>query len=811
MKKFLSIISAGLLLVSAGSCVKDDLATFDPSKATAPVLGSYDVSEKAITATYTPGTFKMGFNEKMAPYHSLVIVSSDGKPVNKVLPSTANDGNAKITVTALSKALVNLGCSFGQNVDVELAIRASMQDPARDNGRNGYVDSKGRILVKGFTIVEAAGNPFEGFDQTSTWSVTGSIASANINWDKDIAMVSDGTWHVAKSVVLTSADQFKFRKDGGWDNNIGATGDVEPFVVTLDTELEGVDKGKNLSVSADGAYDLWVNPDAKLYKVTEAYNPYPDFNQESSWGLTGALTEYGIEWNGDIAASTNGSDAYLVQGVNLKKDNLFKFRKDQDWAVNRGAAGDADPTVVALDAAIPSVQDGKNMAVAEDGVYDIILDNAAGTITVVATMGGPASKKIGSEDPEEPDKPAVWSLIGTIGGSNWDTDTDLTNIDGDIWIVRNVVLTDSDEFKIRADHKWEESYGGPEENATSTIDPANAYGVYKPTLGTVFEAKDKNIAVGAAGKYDVTFDYAAKTILVEEHVAAYSLIGEINGDSWTKDVVMSRNGDVWTSPVVNITGGFKIRFDYSWDAANTYGAPEGFTPVIGEAFTAVQPGGNISVPEGDYKVTFNAQDLSVTITAVAFPEQLHMIGEEFGSWDWTSSGVVDLVPVNGGEGQFWTVRYFSAGKGFKFCAKKDWQGDFWGLKTNEGFTEVSGNCTVAADGFYMVHIDLKREIVHVEPARIYGMGDCFGGWDAEKETALFQADGKTLKATLSGSGELRMFAASSIANTDWWTREFIILDGKIAYRGTGGDQERVPCTAGQVVTLDFNAGTGTIQ
>lgn len=178
---------------------------------------------------------------------------------------------------------------------------------------------------------------------------------------------------------------------------------------------------------------------------------------------------------------------------------------------------------------------------------------------------------------------------------------------------------------------------------------------------------------------------------------------------------------------------------------------------------------------------------------------------------WTSSGVVDLVPVNGGEGQFWTVRYFSAGKGFKFCAKKDWQGDFWGLKTNEGFTEVSGNCTVAADGFYMVHIDLKREIVHVEPARIYGMGDCFGGWDAEKETALFQADGKTLKATLSGSGELRMFAASSIANTDWWTREFIILDRKIAYRGTGGDQERVPCTAGQVVTLDFNAGTGTIQ
>ena len=36
-----------------------------------------------------------------------------------------------------------------------------------------------------------------------------------------------------------------------------------------------------------------------------------------------------------------------------------------------------------------------------------------------------------------------------------------------------------------------------------------------------------------------------------------------------------------------------------------------------------------------------------------------------------------------------------------------------------------------------------------------------------------------------------MYAASSIATSDWWTREFIILDGKIVYRGKGDDQERV--------------------
>lgn len=47
--------------------------------------------------------------------------------------------------------------------------------------------------------------------------------------------------------------------------------------------------------------------------------------------------------------------------------------------------------------------------------------------------------------------------------------------------------------------------------------------------------------------------------------------------------------------------------------------------------------------------------------------------------------------------------------------------------------------------------------------------------------------------------------------SDWWQMEFMVLDGKIEYRGKGDDQARLEATAGQVVTLDFNAGTGTIE
>jgi hypothetical protein len=41
--------------------------------------------------------------------------------------------------------------------------------------------------------------------------------------------------------------------------------------------------------------------------------------------------------------------------------------------------------------------------------------------------------------------------------------------------------------------------------------------------------------------------------------------------------------------------------------------------------------------------------------------------------------------------------------------------------------------------------------------------------------------------------------------------EYNVFDGAIVYRAAGGDQAAVAATAGQKVTLDFNAGTGSIN
>ena len=787
------------------SCVREQMTVFDATKATAPVLNSYDVTEDGVSASFTPGVFNQSFNQKMPVNHSLVIVSAGGNAVTKTVTASVKDGQASATVANLSKALMTLGYNEGDSVDFDMVVRASMQEVSKDNGRNGYVDSEGRIQVRGFivTIPVPQGNPWKEFTQPSTWGMIGSIASTGNNWNADgpMYMTEDGNKHVAMKVLLTPNDQFKVRKDGGWDTNFGAPGDTEPYVMEVGTAIEATPGGKNLGVPEEGYYDLLLDTEAGTLTLFTAFETYPGFDEISTWSVIGNIPSVPMEWNKDIQMTTDG-EWHVAEGVVLTTADQFKFRKDLGWDTNIGATGDTEPFVVELDTEYEGAAGGKNIAVPADGTYDLLVNPGANVYKVVESLGG-KSPLVGGDTPEPP-APAVtgWNIIGLNG--DWDNDV-LATQNGSVWTAY-VTATDATAFKWRKDGAWDENYGGVLE-----------------TLGVPFEALPGGSDISVpAGFYKVELDTEALTITVSEG-NVYSLIGEINGDTWTKDVFMTEKDGIWTSVTVAIEGGFKIRHNCSWADENVYGAEDGFTAEPGIAFTAVQPGGNISIAPGNYKVTFDPATKQVLIGESKYPEHLYMIGEEFGGWQWASDGVVEMTPVvyqpdwgagcNNSEGQFWTVRYFSAGKGFKFCSVRDWKGDFYGLTTNDGYEVSDNNCVVAEDGFYLVHIDLKNEKVHVEPARVYGIGACFGGWDEAMEGALFKAEGKTLKATLAAAGELRMYVASAISTSDWWTREFIILDGKIDYRGDDegqGDQARVSVLAGQTVTLDFNAGTGSI-
>ena len=333
---------------------------------------------------------------------------------------------------------------------------------------------------------------------------------------------------------------------------------------------------------------------------------------------------------------------------------------------------------------------------------------------------------------------------------------------------------------------------------------------------------------------DLNLDGSLEDKLILVAPVEWGVRGGMNGWGFTAGTRSEFNKTTmtytWTDQELSAGGKFKFAYGGGWKielnalADATDANDERYIKAntnLGE--NALPGGADIAVEAaGTYTITLtytltqgaiaDSYKYNVEMTAAsALPSEMYMIGDAIGGWDWAGDYIVSMTPVHSAEGAFWTIKPLEAGKPFKFCPVKDWNGDFTGLGEDSGYVVADGNCSVEADGIYMIYVDVKNKKLVVEPAAVYGIGDCFGGWDAKMEAAQFAVEGQSLKVTVPADGNLRMYAETSAATTDWWTREFNVFDGKIEFRGNGGDQAAVAVTAGQVVTLNFADNTATIQ
>jgi len=356
------------------------------------------------------------------------------------------------------------------------------------------------------------------------------------------------------------------------------------------------------------------------------------------------------------------------------------------------------------------------------------------------------------------------------------------------------------------------------------------------------------LQVAETGLYHIVLDLNLDGSLDDRLIliapVTWGVRGAMNGWGWTEMTAnhVSSERIVFTITDQEMPTGGAFKFAYGgvngggWKI-NLYGDDYDVTVKananLGGTATVLTPGGDDITAigaAGVYTITLTFQlaqgavqrsfSWGYTLTGtVDLPENMYMIGADFGSWDWASDGVVALTPVHGRAGEFWTIRHIEEGVPFKFNSVRDWNGtDFAGLGDNTGegtyFEFAGGNVEILESGIYMIHIDIRNNQMTIEPARVYLTGEPLtSGWGNEAAAYLFSMSGTTLVSPVfANSGNLRMFAASNLEGaSDWWTREFNVFDGRIEYRGTGGDQAAVPATAGQRVTLNFNAGTGTIN
>lgn len=221
---------------------------------------------------------------------------------------------------------------------------------------------------------------------------------------------------------------------------------------------------------------------------------------------------------------------------------------------------------------------------------------------------------------------------------------------------------------------------------------------------------------------------------------------------------------------------------------------------------------------------------SFALPEMTLPETLHFVGS-FNGWNWETC--VDGVQQNGQTEYLWHILWIDD-QGFKFNINPAWDGGevgFDGLNSIGGSLAgdiVSGGGNIASSnpGWYMVKVKVSlvgrsyQYDLIVDPVEIYLIGPATpnGAWDAGMSDQLFSVPTTNTEfvspafgnATAGVEGDcLRVYTVTGLG--DWWQSEFIVMDGKIAYRGNGGDQDRVGNKAGGHLYLNFSDDTGRIE
>ena len=374
---------------------------------------------------------------------------------------------------------------------------------------NNFGEMTYALDAKMFGKDEPAGSvtpPVDDPEPTPTASGWALIGDFN-GWGADLAMKQSGAIWSVMDVELKAGEGWKLRKDAGWDVNRGAAGDVEPFEVPVGEGFAAVAGGKNLTVPADGKYDVYYDEGNETIYVLTAGSDAPSF--PLTWYLVGGFNGWTV---GDAAyMMKKDGDFYVYKNFVLETANEVKFNAGS-WDVNRGAAS------FSANAAIDAVDGGGNINVAA-GTYDVYLsaeadkiyfmtdgktpDEAGEAEVVVVDYSNCQMELVGSGVAEQEGSKAdtAWSWGNVLLASNEGKPAK----EGDVytWTWNNVTLT-ADGWKIR-------TLNAAASGDVASFDLGDG-AVDKTASPNVQESGDGNIYV-TAGTYNITLviDSAAST------------------------------------------------------------------------------------------------------------------------------------------------------------------------------------------------------------------------------------------------------------------------------------------------------------
>jgi len=244
-----------------------------------------------------------------------------------------------------------------------------------------------------------------------------------------------------------------------------------------------------------------LDDDTKVEKVKTTANPKdlvagtilnlgtfeytaPEF-EPKNWGIVGSMSG----WGPDIASMTFADGWYVAEGLTIRDSDTFKLRVNGSWDEQLTYTTSPMETGVEYDAVDGDGQD--NMKVAVSGIYSVYLSADETKIKVVKTADLPTEST--------PDQPSDWAVAGKFNG--WTDLAMVTTSTPDLFVAKNVELSDYDEFKIKAKKVSEENDGWSTSYGVSNVNYIN-----ENVFFSVASGSNVNISNVSAGNYDIYFD-----------------------------------------------------------------------------------------------------------------------------------------------------------------------------------------------------------------------------------------------------------------------------------------------------------------
>ena len=305
--------------------------------------------------------------------------------------------------------------------------------------------------------------------------------------------------------------------------------------------------------------------------------------EKAAWSVIGAIC--GSNWDKDFPMKEVEPGVWQSEPMELHAGEEFKVRQGASWSVNYGFDADGNTKM-----------DGQTNAKAPaDDTYTITIDTNIPLLTFVNQEG-----VLPEAAPADENEVETWGVVGSFEASGWadGQDIPMKEKEAGLWVSDPVEMKADDQYKVRANGKWDKNYGFDEEGNTKADGQTNG-------------------KVEADGTYIVTLDLtnpdAPVLSIAEKGPDVWTVIGGFGGRGWSTDIAMTEvEPGVWKSEALALKANDELKVRANADWAVNRGLPEKGL-MEGEA---KQDGENLVIAaDGNYVVTLdlNAGTLAVEV------------------------------------------------------------------------------------------------------------------------------------------------------------------------------------------------------